>query len=141
MSTPRTFRTSPSSYVALCGVLSLPMVLCWWGVLGLGRRDLTMVSAFFTALVITAVVWLAHFRLRFDDSGIEYRDLFGRNFRLTYSEIASLSSRTISGRFSTTEWTLHLHDGRKLRINLKPFPLEAWRLLCQRVRCDAQARR
>jgi hypothetical protein len=96
-----------------------------------------MVSAFFTALVITAVVWLAHFRLRFDDSGIEYRDLFGRNFRLTYSEIVSLSSRTISGRFSATEWMLHLHDGRKVRINLKPFSLEALQLLCQRVRCDA----
>ena len=137
MSTPQTFRTSPGSYAALCGVLSIPMMLCWWSVLFLDRRDLTMVSALFTALVTTAAVWLAYFRLRFDDSGIEYRNLFGRNFRLTYSEILALKSRTISGRFSATEWTLHLHDGRKLPINLRPFPLEAWKLLCQRVRCDA----
>ena len=113
------------------------MALCWWGVLVLGRRDLTLVSAFFTALVVTAVVWLAYFRLRFDDSGIEYRDLFSRNFRLPYTEISSLKSRTSSGRFSATEWTLHLNDGRKVRVNLRPFPLEAWQLLRQRVRCDA----
>jgi hypothetical protein len=137
MSTPLTFRTSPGSYAALCGVLSIPTALCWWAVLALDRRDLTMLSALFTAVVITAVVWLAYFRLRLDDSGIEYRDLFSRNFRLPYSEISSLKSRTISGRFSATQWTLHLHDGRKLRINLKPFPREAWQLLCQRVRGDA----
>jgi len=136
LSAPQTFRTSPSSYAALCGVLSIPMVLCWWGVLLLGRRDLTLVSALLTALVITAAVWLAYFRLRFDDSGIEYRDLFSRNFRLPYTEISSLKSRTLSGQFSATEWTLHLHDGRKVRINLKPFPLEAWQLLRQRVRWD-----
>jgi hypothetical protein len=137
MSAPQTFRTSASSYVALCGVLSIPMVLCWWGVIFLGRRDLTMVAALFTALVLTAVMWLAYFRLHFDASSIEYRDLFGRNVTLLYSEISSLKSRTISGRFSATEWMLHLHDGRKVRINLKPFPLEARELLCQRVRCDA----
>jgi len=31
-------------------------------------------------LPATAALWLAWFRLRIDDSGIEYRDLFGRNF-------------------------------------------------------------
>ena len=137
MTATQTFRTSPGTYVGLCGVLSLPVVLGWWGVLFVGRRDLEMWVAGFTALFVIAAVWLAYLRLRLSESGIEYRDLFGKTFSLHYSEISSLKSRTIPGRFSGTEWTLRLHDGRSLRVNLQPFPREALEMLRQRVSCDA----
>jgi len=136
MSAPRTFRTSPGSYAALCGVLSVPLVIWGWVAVSRGRLDLAalLLSG---ALPATAAVWLAYFRLRIDDSGIEYRDLLGRNFRIAYSEVDSLKARTLStGRGFAHEWVLHLHDGRRLRINLKPFPRETYGLLCQRIHCD-----
>ena len=136
MSARRTFRTSPGSYAALCGVLSVPLAIWSWAALSCGRFDLTALLISI-ALPAAAAIWLAYFRLRIDDQGLEYRDLFGRSFRVAYSEIASLKSRTVSyGRGFGYEWLLHLHDGRRLRINLKPFPREVYGLLCQRVRCD-----
>lgn len=121
----------------LCGVLSVPLALCGWGALSGGRIDFTTLLVSI-ALPAIAAIWLACFRLRIDDSGIEYRELFGRGFSVAYSEILSLKSRTISiGRYFGYEWVLHLHDGRKLRLNLKPFPRETYGLLCQRIRCDA----
>ena len=137
MSGPRTFRTSPGSYAALCGVLSVPLVI-WSGVaLSHGTLDLAALLLS-SGLPATAAIWLAYFRLRIDDSGIEYRDLLGRSFSVAYSEVDSLKSRTISaGRGFVHEWVLQLHDGRRLRINLKPFPRETYWLLCQRIRCEA----
>jgi len=137
MSAPRTFRTSPGSYAALCGVLSLPLVIWGWVAFSRGQLDLPalLLSA---ALPAIAAIWLAYFRLRLDDSGIEYRALFGRNFSVAYSEVDFLKSRTLSvGRGFAHEWVLHLHDGRTLRVNLKPFPRETYGLLCQRIHCDA----
>jgi hypothetical protein len=137
MSTPRTFRTSPGSYAALCGALSVPPALLGWGVLFAGRSDLTLPLLFLIALPVTAAAWLAYFRLRMDDHEIEYRDLLGRNFRVAYSDILSLKSHSVRGRNSAQEWLLHLHDGRQLRINLKPFPKEVYCLLFERIRCAA----
>jgi len=137
MSAPRTFRTSPGSYAALCGVLSVPLVLWVWAALLRNRFD-------FTALVVSlalpavAAIWLGWFRLRIDDSGLEYRALLGRSFNIAFSEIAFLKSRVVSyGRGFGYEWMLHLHDGRQLRLNLKPFPREVYGVLCQRIRCDS----
>jgi len=136
VSAPRTFRTSPGSYAALCGVLSVPLAIWTWVALSRSRFD-------FTALLISlalpamAAIWLGYFRLRIDDSGLEYRDLFGKSFKVSFSEIAFLKSRVISlGRGSGYEWMLHLHDGRQLRLNLKPFPRNVYGLLCQRIRCN-----
>ena len=136
MSAPQTFRASPGSYVALCGVLSVPLAILGWAALLRDRFDLSLLL-FFIALPVTAAVWLAYFRLRIDDGGIEYRDLFGRNFRVAYSEVVSLKAHRVRGRYSAQEWLLHLHDGRRLRINLKPFPREVYGLLCERIRCAA----
>jgi len=137
MSAPRTFRTSPGSYAALCGVLSVPLVLWVWAALARSRFDFTALAVSL-ALPAVAGIWLGWFRLQIDDSGLEYRDLFGRNFKASFSEIAFLKSRVISfGRGSGYEWMLHLHDGRRLRLNLKPFPREVYGLLCQRIRCHS----
>ena len=128
----RTFRTSPGSY-GLAGICSLPLLIGIFRGFN-GDMNLLLVSAIMPAVV---ALWLAWFRLRLDDSGIEYRDLLGKNFRVAYSEIASLKSRTVSyGRGFGYEWILHLRDGRKLRLNLKPFPRETYRVLCQRISCD-----
>jgi hypothetical protein len=138
MSAPHTFRTSLGSYLGLCGVLSVPPLIVAWAVLFAGRVDLTFAVIFLFCLPVTAAIWLAYFRLRIDDSGIEYRDLFGRSFRVAYSEVASLKSSVISyGRGFGYEWILHLHDGRRLRLNLKPFPREVHGLLCRRINCEA----
>jgi hypothetical protein len=132
----QTFRTSPWSYAALCGVLSIPLVLAFAGIVsGTGEMHLLFLSAILPA---TAGLWLGTFRLRLDDSGIEYRALFGSSFSVSYAEITSLKSRTVVyGRGFVREWILHLRDGRRLRLNLKPFPREAYGALCQRIRCDA----
>ena len=136
VSTPQTFRTSPGSYAALCGVLSMPLAIWGWAALS-GHVDLTalLISA---ALPVSAAIWLAYFRLRIDDSGIEYRDLLGKTFRVAYPEIDSLKSRPITtGRGNYRLWVLHLRDGRSLRINLKPFPRDAYGVLSKRLHSDA----
>ena len=136
MTTTQIFRTSPGSYAALCGVLSVPLALWILVIPSSGRLDLTALLISM-ALPATAAIWLAYFRLRIDDWGIDYRDLLGRNFKVAYSEVASLKFQTNSyGGRSYGQWLLHLHDGRRLRLNLKPFPREAYRTLCQRIRCD-----
>lgn len=132
MSTPQTFRTSPGSYVVLCGVLSVAPIAATLSPVGFG---LTMLLILW-AMPVTAAIWFAYFRLRLDEWGIEYRDLFGRNFRVAYAEIAFLKSQRVStGRGFAVEWILHLHDGSQLRLNLKPFPRDASALLSQRIRC------
>jgi hypothetical protein len=111
------------------------MLWVWSGV-SRGTFDLEalLVSAFLPA---AAAVWLGWFRLRIEDSGIGYRDL-GRSFYVSYAEVASLKTEWISGgRFgSVHRLTLHLHDGRKLPINLKPFPRDACTALSARLRSD-----
>ena len=137
MGDPRIFRTSSGSYAALCGVLSMPLVIWCWVAFSSGRADpkVLLISLVLPSL---AAMWLAYFRLRLDDIGLQYRDLFGTSFKVAYSEIAFLKSRAVSyGRGFGHEWILHLRDGRRLRLNLKPFPREVYGLLCQRVRCDA----
>ena len=135
MNASRTFRTSPGSYAALCGLLSIPFAVGIWGATS-GPVDLKLLSMS-ALLPATAALWLAWFRLRIDDSGIEYRDLFGRNFNVEYSEVSSLKSRPVSyGRGFGREWILHLRDGRRLRLNLKPFPRETYDVLCRHMSCD-----
>jgi hypothetical protein len=137
MTGPRTFRTSPGSYAALCGVLSVPFFIWVWSAFSRGTVDprALLISA---SLPVAAAVWLAWYRLRIDDSGIEYRDL-RRSFYVRYPEVASLKAEWISGgRFgSVHRFTLHLHDGRELPINLKPFPRDAYKALSERLRSDA----
>jgi hypothetical protein len=137
MSAPRTFHTTWGSYAGLCGVLSLPLLLAAWRALSGGLVDRTELLIV-VLLPAIAALWLACFRLRLDDSGIEYRDLFGRSFRVAYSQVDSLKTRTLSsGRGIYRQWTLHLGDGRDLRINLKPFPGEAYKVLSERLHRDA----
>jgi len=130
VSASQTLRTSPGSYAALCGALSVPAIAV---ALSPGRLDLIAMIVT-TALPTTAAIWLAYLRLRIDDWGIEYRDLFGRNFRVAYSEIAFLKSIYTARGFSYE--CIHLHDGRRLRLNLKPFPWGTYALLSRRIRCQ-----
>jgi hypothetical protein len=137
VSASQTFRTSPGSYAVLCGVLSAPLVFTVWRVISGGLLDgaSLLISIILPA---TAAIWLSHYRLRIDDSGIEYRDLFGKNFRVAFSEITSLKARSISyGRGSGITWVLNLRDGRRLRMNLKPFPREVYGLLSQKIRISS----
>jgi hypothetical protein len=77
---------------------------------------------------------LACYRLSVDDSGFEYRDLIGKSFRLNYTDVASLSTKSITmGRGYYQQSTLHLRDGRKIRINLFPFGQDVYRLLQRRI--------
>lgn len=112
----------------------MPLLLTAWRDFsgGLVDRASLLISIILPA---SAAIWLAYYRLRIDDSGIEYRDLFRRNFSVTYSEIASLTARTIAYRRGFgVEWMLHLRDGRRLRMNLKPFPREVYGVLRQKIR-------
>jgi hypothetical protein len=73
---------------------------------------------------------LACYRLCVDEYGFEYRDLIGKSFRVNYTDVASLSTKTITmGRGYYQQSTLHLRDGRKIRINLFPFGQDVYRLL------------
>jgi len=137
MNPPRTFRTSLGSYALLCGVLSVPLLLLAGGALAGGHVERT-------ALLLSAVppaaaaLWLAGFKLRIDDSGIEYRSLLGGSFRIPYSEIDSLRTHTIrTSRGLYRQWVLQLRDGRSLPMNLKPFVSSAYSVLLQRIRGGA----
>jgi len=118
-------------------VLSLPLLLAALRELSGGLVDRTEL-VIVVLLPAIAALWLACFRLRLDDSGIEYRDLCGRSFRVAYADVESLKSRTrSSGRGIYRQWILHLRDGRDLRINLKPFPRDAYKVLSERLHGDA----
>lgn len=96
-------------------------------------------SLFFPLLPISVLLLvlgrLACYRLCVDDLGFEYRDLIGKSFRLSYSDIVSLSTKSITiGRGSYQQSTLHLRDGRKIRINLFPFGQDVYRLLQCKIR-------
>jgi len=137
MSAPQTFRTSPGSYAVLCGSLSLPLIL--WVCIAL-RGSSFGLTALLIAIAMpgTAAVWLAYLRLRIDESGIEYRDLLGKSFRVTYSEVESLKTRWMSSRYGPYRQSiLHLRDGRNLRINFRPFPGDAFGVLSERLKSDA----
>jgi len=118
-------------------VLAVPFVVCGCAALS-GRRVDLAILLISLALPVTAAIWLAYFRLRVDQSGIEYRDLFGKNFRVAYSEIESLRTQTLAaGGRNYQMWILHLHDGRRLRINLKPLPRDVHVLLLKRLQSNA----
>jgi hypothetical protein len=73
------------------------------------------------ALPLAVATWLASYRLRIDDSGIEYRNL-SKSFKVAYSEIKRLRPYMIStGHGPNTRWILRLSDGRKLTMNLTPL--------------------
>jgi len=132
----RIFHALPISYVALCSPwLFLLILLLLFG----DRTDPTYIRVLLIFIGIPAIfaAWLAYFRLRVDDHGVEYRDLFGRNFKIAYSDVISLKSHVESGRFMAIVWILHLRDGRRLRLNLKPFSRDVYGLLCEHIRCDA----
>jgi hypothetical protein len=131
----QTFRPSRGSYSALCGVLSVPLVICVGAAVSRGRLEFTPLLLSI-AFPVSAAIWLSCFRLRIDDDGVEYREL-GRSFKVAYSDVISLQSRRVSYvQSSAYSWVLHLHDGRELRLNLKPFPREAYRVLCERIPCN-----
>jgi hypothetical protein len=82
---------------------------------------------------LAVATWLAGFRLRIDDSGIEYRDLFSKSFKVAYSEIQHLRLETYSAGRTYWRWVLHLSDGRTLTKNLKPFARTALDVLRGRI--------
>ncbi len=130
---PVTLRTTRKTYVVLGTVLSLPLVL-WCIAIALGAKvglGETLVALGMPAI---AMAWLAYYRLRLDDWGIEYRDLLGRNARASWSEVSCMKSQWI-GRANGYAWWLHFHDGRKISINLGPFPRNALDLLRERIPC------
>ena len=73
----------------------MPLVLWVWSGVSRGTFDLEalLVSAFLPTVAAVSLGW---FRLRIDDSGIEYRDLI-RSFYVSYPEVASLKTEWISG--------------------------------------------
>ena len=134
MNQPITFRTAAGSYVVLCGILSIPLFV--WATVYLIRGVVDPTALAISALLpSTAALWLASFRLRLDESWLEYRHLFGRSLRIPYAQIKELRSERLHGRY--LQWMLHLRDGRKLRINLKPFPRAAYRELSERLQRPA----
>jgi hypothetical protein len=77
---------------------------------------------------------MACIRLCVDNTGFEYRDILGKSFRLKYSEVRAVTTKTISlGRGQYYQSTFHLHDGRRVRANLFPFGQEVYRLLRDRI--------
>ncbi|GEM_PF-4212616 len=134
MSEPLTFRTSPGSYAVLCGMLSIPLLACAANFLARGVAD-PRVLAISVLLPATAAVWLGSLRLRLDDACLDYRDLFGRNFRIPYAQVSALRTEWIYGRYPRS--MLHLRDGRRLPINLKPFPRTAYGELSKRLHAAA----
>ena len=89
-----------------------------------------------TPLCVLVVIFgrMACLRLMLDDTGFEYRDILGKSFRLRYSDVRVLTTKTISlGRGQYYQSTFHLHDGRRIRANLFPFGQGVYRLLRDRI--------
>jgi hypothetical protein len=77
---------------------------------------------------------LACLRICIDDSGFEYHDLIGKSFRLNYSDIRALTTKSRSiGRGRYHESTFHLRNGRNVRTNLFPFGQVVYRQLQDRI--------
>jgi hypothetical protein len=103
-------------------------------VLGSSVRASLFLPLLLVSMLVLILGRLACYHLCVDDSGFEFRDLIGKSFRLNYTDVASPSTKTITmGRGYYEQSTLHLRDGRKIRINLFPFGQDVYRLLQRRI--------
>jgi hypothetical protein len=136
MSLPQAYRTARRVWVTTAIAFVGMAVFLFGAEVALG--SLAHASLFLPLLPISMLVLillrLSCWRLLVDDSGFEYRDLIGKSFRLNYSDIVSLTTKSITmGRGSYYQSTLHLRDGRKIRINLFPFGQDVYRLLQRKI--------
>jgi hypothetical protein len=125
----RTFRATPSSYLILVGLLSVPTIL--WVVARFWRRQLNLEALAVTlALPLAFAIWLASFRLIISDNRITYRSLFGGVESASFDEIESIGAARVAPVSSAPLGVkVKLREGNGFVINTKPFPIEAVRLL------------
>ena len=83
------------------------------------------------AVLALILVRLAGLRLRLGANGFEYRDIFGKNIALKYSDVTALTTKSVAAGRGGIYFraTFHLRDGGSLNANLFPFGREVYRLL------------
>jgi hypothetical protein len=135
MISPQAYRAAPRVWVTTSFAFVV-MAVFFGAVAALGSsvRALLFLPLVPISVLVLILSRLACYRLYIDDSAFEYRDLIGKSFRLNYSDVVSLSTKSIAmGRGYYQQSTLHLRDGRKIRINLFPFGQDVYRLLQRRI--------
>ena len=124
-----TFRTAPSTYFVVVGLLSLPAMLLIFAMI---RNHHFEPIASIASLAFPGVwaLGLSRFRLDFDETSFTYRSPFDRVRSAKYADIISLGNAR-SGPVSRRPIvvSVRLRGGSTMLVNLKPFPIEALQTL------------
>jgi hypothetical protein len=125
----RTYRSAPSAYVVLVGLVSVPALIWIYGLLNGITFDVGFGLAVL-ALPVSFWGWLAAFRLDISDDTIAYRSLFGGVRNAKVSDIESISpSRAPRPSRSPLQFRVQLRDKTGFIVNMKPFPKAAASML------------
>jgi hypothetical protein len=121
----KTFRAVLSAYVMLGGLLSVPALIWFFGLLRGLAFDIEFAVAVLAAPLAFSV-WLAAFRLEISEETITYRSLFGGVRTAMVADIESIgAARTAPVSKSPLQLEVRLRDGTAFAVNVKPFPREA----------------
>ena len=136
MNSVRVYRVSSSVLIPMCTAF-LIMTGVFLGFVFVSRASqpaALLLPCAPLAFLCLMLARLACYRLCVDEAGFEYHDLLGRSFQARYSDVASLTQKTINlGRGSYARATLHLRDGKRFRMNLFPFGRAVYPLLQGRI--------
>ena len=125
MSSPQAYRAAPRVWV-ITSIAFVAMAIFLFGamvVLGSSVRASLFSPLLLISMLVLILGRLACYRLCVDDYGFEYRDLIGKSFRVNYTDVASLSTKTI-----TMGWLLPTIDAtfaRWSKDSYKPIPVWA----------------
>lgn len=131
----RVFRTSLGSWLVWLGVLVLLAVVGGWNLPEASERARqalrTPVTMFATAAAF-CIAWLAAFRLEISEDHVTYRSLLRGSHTVRKADIIAAQ---FTGRPRRTEspatFVIRTSAGDEVRINAKPFPIEATRALLE----------
>jgi hypothetical protein len=132
----RIFRTSRGSWLVWVCVMAPPLAISLWNLALMPARVPMRARLELVVVLLLAIgfvtAWLGAFRLEFTKQTISYRSLFSRTRIFKRADISSAGWATITRPTEgPVTFVIRLTAGDELRINAKPFPREAVRMLIE----------
>lgn len=133
MNPSTTFRASTGAYVALCGPLLALGALAAFAYVRAQEPEWGA-SLICFGVAFGWAIWLSRFRLKIGDSSMEYATLFQGRRVIQFSDIDRVMNPSRTPTIgSPLGLAIRLKDASLVRINLKVFPIQAARMLLERM--------